>query len=362
MRKVLVVEDDRFIAAIFTMFLRDIGHEMIGRCQSGPEALDLCRLHKPDVVLMDIHLDGDWDGIQTADRITREFHIPVIFVSSDTDDDVIGRAIVSDSYGYLVKPINKKELAISIDLAYYKHRVDQELKQREKGYRQFISESPLSIVIVSDGKIQYLNNNALHLFRSHYIEDLMGMPFLKFVDGLHASELQSVIDEHAKGEAKAPVLRLPIKDVHSNVFYAELMISSVEFNRKRSLQIILRNISIDLNLELRVNALSHVVNAGINCFLLVGRDLLLLDYSKNLAEVKALLDASSSDVVFNPQTLSVLDGQGADCFNSLLIAHQISEGTKLNVSIAQGSTRTYYVRKIASSVENYFGVLFYSWS
>ena len=98
MRKVLVVEDDRFIAAIFTMFLRDIGHEMIGRCQSGPEALDLCRLHKPDVVLMDIHLDGDWDGIQTADRITREFHIPVIFVSSDTDDDVIGRAIVGTNF------------------------------------------------------------------------------------------------------------------------------------------------------------------------------------------------------------------------------------------------------------------------
>ncbi len=362
MRKILVVEDDRFIAAIFTMFLRDMGHEMVGRCQTGREALDLCRSLNPDVVLMDIHLDGDWDGIQTADRITRELHIPVIFVSSDTDDDVIGRAIVSNSYGYLVKPINKKELGISIDLAYYKHRVDQELKQREKGYRQFISESPLPMVIVSNGKIQYLNNNALSLFRSHYIEDMLGLPFIKFMGDVIPNALQSILEQACNGIAKFPVFRLPIKDLHNNLFYAELMISSVEFNRKTSLQIILRNLSAELNMELRVNALSYVVNSGINCFFVVGSDLLLLDYSRNIPDIKVLLDEGSCNVRFDSRTLTVLGSDGVDQFKAVFSDGNMADGAPMNICIGNGAFKTFYVRRIASSVDDYSGILFYSWS
>lgn len=359
MRKILVVEDDRFISAIFTMFLRDIGHEMVGRCQSGREALELCRSLNPDVILMDIHLEGDWDGIQTADHITRELHIPVIFVSSDTDNEVINRAIISNSYGYLVKPIDKKELAISIDLAYYKHRVDQELKQREKGYRQFISDSPLPIMIVSNGKIQYINNNALSLLRSHYIEDLMGLPFFNFVASTITPDLEALMVQHDGVVVKNPVFRLRMKDIHGNVFYAELLISSVEFNHKTSLQIILRNLSRELKMELRLDALEYVVKSGINRFFLISSDLLLLDFSGALAELSAGSGSGEADVRLTSQTISILGKDGDDQFNHIFFGHDSLDGKVVHVSINNNPMGAFSVRKIVSSVGEYFGVLFY---
>ena len=72
MRKIVIVEDDVFITAIFTMFLKDLGHELVGKTTSGKEAIKLCKELKPDVVLMDIHLDGDMDGIHTAEMLKRE--------------------------------------------------------------------------------------------------------------------------------------------------------------------------------------------------------------------------------------------------------------------------------------------------
>ena len=359
MRKILVVEDDRFISAIFTMFLRDIGHEMVGRCQTGREALVLCGTLAPDVVLMDIHLEGEWDGIQTADRITRDFHIPVIFISSDTDDDVINRAIISNSYGYLVKPIAKKELAISIDLAYYKHRVDQELKQREKGYRQFISDSPLPIIIVSNGLVQYINTSALSLFRSHYIEDLMGLPFLNFVGGALAPDLESLLNQHDVGGVKPPIFRLRMKDMHGNSFYAEVLISKVEFNRKTSLQVILRNISRELKMELRLEALSQIVKNGANRFFLVGNDLALLDYSENFPELEALHKSKATSGVLNPQMITISDGEGVNLLGPIFSGHGIEDGSMVDVTIDNAVSRSYSIRKIASSVDDYFGILFY---
>ncbi|WP_139657963.1 response regulator, partial [Pseudomonas shirazica] len=89
------------------------GYKLVGRCEAGDQALELCKIEKPDVVLMDIHLEGEIDGIETAERIQREFEIPVIFVTSDTSSYIVERAIISNSYGYLVKPVKKNELGIS---------------------------------------------------------------------------------------------------------------------------------------------------------------------------------------------------------------------------------------------------------
>nr|WP_321453042.1 response regulator [uncultured Carboxylicivirga sp.] len=237
MRKVVVVEDDKFIAAIFTMFLRELGHELVGRCSTGAEALDLCHRLRPDVVLMDIHLDGELDGIQTSEQLRRELDIPVIYVSSDTSSQVIKRAIVSNSYGYLVKPVNKKELGISIDLAFYKHRVDQEQRERERGYRQFISDAPMPLMILQEGKIQYLNHLALDLFKTHYMEDVIMLPYMNFVEPEFKEMVQSILSEFKdKGQGFQNKL-LAMQDVHGQVFYAKISGSPIVFNKKKSLQV-----------------------------------------------------------------------------------------------------------------------------
>lgn len=237
MRKVVVVEDDKFISAIFTMFLRELGHELVGRCSTGTEALDLCHRLRPDVVLMDIHLDGDLDGIQTAEQLRRELDIPVIYVSSDTSSQVIKRAIVSNSYGYLVKPVNKKELGISIDLAFYKHRVDQEQRERERGYRQFISDAPMPLMIIEEGRIQYLNHLALDLFKTHYMEDVITLPYLNFVDSDYKQNVENLLANFkVKGQGFQNEL-VAMQDVHGQFFYIKISGSPIVFNKKKSLQV-----------------------------------------------------------------------------------------------------------------------------
>lgn len=239
MRKVVVVEDDKFISAIFTMFLRELGHELVGRCANGTEAIDLCHRLRPDVVLMDIHLEGELDGIQTAEQLRRELDIPVIYVSSDTSSQVIKRAIVSNSYGYLVKPVNKKELGISIDLAFYKHRVDQEQRERERGYRQFISDAPMPLMIIQEGKIQYLNHLALDLYKTHYMEDVISLPYINFVEPDYHKKVEELLNKFSEKGLGFQDIKIAMQDVHGQVFNVKMSGSPIVFNKKKSLQVTL---------------------------------------------------------------------------------------------------------------------------
>ncbi len=243
MRKILIVEDDRFITAIFTMFIKDLGHDLLGRATSGLQAIEMCKADKPDVVLMDIHLEGEIDGIQTSERLQREVGIPVIYISSDTSSDVIKRAVVSNSYGYLVKPINKQELGIAIDLAYYKYKVDQEQKEREKGYREFISESPTPIVLVSDGKFAYLNKASLGIFKTHYIEDIMGLAVTDFICKESIEEVEKALSEGIEDEKLLTPFCAQLKTVHGDSYWVKITGSKLVFNNKQTTQLVLNDIS-----------------------------------------------------------------------------------------------------------------------
>lgn len=241
MRKVLIVEDDKFLAAIFALFIKDMGFEVVGRCRSGVEAVELCNSLEPNVVLMDIHLEGEMDGIQAAEKIQRELEIPVIFISSDTSSSVVERAIISNSYGYLVKPVQRKELEISIELAYYKHKAVIDQKRKEEGFRKFISDAPVPIVIIQDGKILYLNNEALDFFHTHYIEDMMGLPFLDFVEPDHRDRFESFIATDAQNGKLPGRCLVNMKGLHGGTIETDIKGSWICFNGKDALQLFLND-------------------------------------------------------------------------------------------------------------------------
>ncbi|WP_068473785.1 response regulator [Saccharicrinis aurantiacus] len=262
MRRILIVEDDRFITAIFTMFIKELGHELIGRCASGIEALEISKKVKPDVVLMDIHLEGELDGIQTSARLQREIGVPVIYVSSDTSTDVIERAVVSNSYGFLVKPINKQELSIAVDLAYYKYKVDQEQKQREQGYREFISDSPMPIILIRDGRILYINNSALDTLKTHYIEDVMGQGIKSFIGEESYAVLEKGIEDLLNKGSKLTPQTVQFRTVHGDAFWCEIKGSKVMFNNQETVQLLLNNISLDNSCLKKEKALDSVIAEG----------------------------------------------------------------------------------------------------
>lgn len=307
MRKVLVVEDDKFISAILAMFLRELGHELIGKCAEGADAVDLCHRLRPDVVLMDIHLEGEMDGIQTAEQLRRELDIPVIYVSSDTTSQVIKRAIVSNSYGFLVKPVNKKELGISIDLAYYKHKVDQEQRERERGYRQFISEVSMPLMIVQNGNIHYLNNLALDLFKTHYMEDVLMLPYLNFIEEDDKKTVQDLITDFNSSGKGFECKKIAMKDVHGQSFFAKISGSSVVFNKKKSLQITLHEYSEAVYAQKRNDEFVSLLNELHAPFVITDNRFIIKSHSsipafdaanlvgKSIQEMTELFDLSSDD-------------------------------------------------------------------
>jgi CheY-like chemotaxis protein len=114
--KVLIVEDDTVIASIAKWRLVKLGYDVCGSTTSGADALSCIPKTQPDIVLMDINLKGEIDGIETAGRIKKEFNIPVIFASSHTDEETISRAKRIDPDGFVKKPFDDDDLRIALEL------------------------------------------------------------------------------------------------------------------------------------------------------------------------------------------------------------------------------------------------------
>jgi CheY-like chemotaxis protein len=314
MRKVLVVEDDRFISAIFSLFLKDLGFEISGRCKDGAAALEECRVHKPDIVLMDIHLEGDLDGIEAAEYIQRECEVPVIFISSDTSSEVVKRAVFSNSYGYLVKPITKKELGITMELAYYKHKVDVDQKRREQSFRNYISKAPIPITIVQDGIIRYLNNLALDLFKTHYMEDLVGTSLADFVDDEFVPVLESVLDDDVS-EGIEP-FHLQIKTFHQKPLKVAVYASRISFNGRSAFQFGLVEVSDYLAQIDELEKWREAALTGAGPVLLINNLFEVLDYNPAFREfVNPAFDMRGHSVFTMRPWMNIDRGALANIFN-----------------------------------------------
>ncbi|MFW5694231.1 MAG: response regulator [Alkalispirochaeta sp.] len=126
---VLIVEDESIVALDLEHRLTSMGFHVVGRVGTGAAALEIVDVTPPDVVLMDIQLRGDLDGITTADRIEESYDIPVIFLTAFSDAESLQRVKRVNAYGYLLKPFQERELSIAVELALYKHRAERELRE-----------------------------------------------------------------------------------------------------------------------------------------------------------------------------------------------------------------------------------------
>lgn len=116
-KSILLVEDDDIIARVAEWRLNTLGYTVCGRATTSAEAMDLVMNQKPDLVLMDININGDIDGIETAKMIKQGFNIPVVFVTSHSDGETLERAKATNPDGYIMKPFDDKDLRVAIELA-----------------------------------------------------------------------------------------------------------------------------------------------------------------------------------------------------------------------------------------------------
>jgi len=114
--KVLIVEDDTVILSIEKWRLSNLGYEICGSAGTGAEAMECVAKMQPDIVLMDITLKGAMDGIEAAGQIKKNFNIPVIFVSSHTDGEILSRAKAVNPDGFIKKPFSDDDLRVAIEL------------------------------------------------------------------------------------------------------------------------------------------------------------------------------------------------------------------------------------------------------
>lgn len=152
--KILIVEDELIEAMNFESFINSSGFDVVGVASTGEDALDKVAELKPDLVLMDIVLKGDMDGIEAAARIKEDFNVPVVYLTAHPEQSAIDRAKLTIPYGYLLKPVNKTDLINTIDLALYKHQMEGVLKESESLYRMLFENSQVSTAITSmDGRV-----------------------------------------------------------------------------------------------------------------------------------------------------------------------------------------------------------------
>jgi diguanylate cyclase (GGDEF)-like protein/PAS domain S-box-containing protein len=137
---VLIVEDEAILALDLGHRLKRLGYSVVGVAQTGEDALDMTGRLRPDLILMDIMLPGELDGIETARSVRREFDLPVIYLTAFADEATLKRAKETGPAGYIIKPVDDLWLQISIELALAKHGADQELRLSETRFRLLFKE------------------------------------------------------------------------------------------------------------------------------------------------------------------------------------------------------------------------------
>lgn len=151
--KILIVEDEIIVATDIEDTLVSLGYLVSGILSSGEDAIEHAQAHRPDLVLMDIMLEGDIDGITTANNIRQQFNIPVIFLTAYSNEKTIERAKIAKPYGYILKPFRETDLYTSIEIAFYKHRIERKLiEETENALAAIIGSTE---VFIEDGTTKY---------------------------------------------------------------------------------------------------------------------------------------------------------------------------------------------------------------
>lgn len=166
--RILVVEDESIVAFNLQQRLSQLGYDVPAIAVSGQESFDLVEQTLPDLVLMDIHIQGDMDGIEVAARLQESHSIPVIYLTAYSEDSTLERARKTRPYGYLLKPFSERELHATIQMAFERHRLESELVDNRRLLQQALDAASLGVL--------ELDKNSSAITPTPRATDLIGWP------------------------------------------------------------------------------------------------------------------------------------------------------------------------------------------
>lgn len=156
--RVMVVEDETIIGMDIRHRLDRLGYDVAALVCSGEDAIAKAKETTPDLVLMDITLSGEIDGIEAARQIRSSLDIPVIYLTAHSDNNTLGRARVTEPHGYLLKPFKERDLHVAIDMALYKHRMDRKLKESEQRFFTTLKSIGDAVIATDEkGLVTFMN-------------------------------------------------------------------------------------------------------------------------------------------------------------------------------------------------------------
>ncbi len=203
--KIMVVDDDRQHIALLATALKKLNYEVVGTANTGEQSIKKIKSINPDVVLMDIFMDGKYDGINAADRLQDIVQIPVIFLTAMTDENVIKKALDTNPYGYILKPFRNEDLKAAIEVSLTRFNYERKLK----AYQSKIEESEILFrgiynnqlsgyfQLDQDFKVTLVNPYMLQMLKYPSETEISGVNIfnLFFADQLEGKKLQKQLNQ-----------------------------------------------------------------------------------------------------------------------------------------------------------------------
>jgi signal transduction histidine kinase len=250
--KILIVEDEILIARRIELILKQFGYETVAIAIDGLSALQKVVQFNPELVLMDISMPGEMDGIETANQIHLRYRIPVIFLTSYSDTDTLERAKATQPFGYLLKPCQPKELDIAIQVALVRHNME---RQKLDTLRMNISSSlPHEIRTPLSGILGFIN------LLMDYYDSMSKVEILEILESIQNSAFRLdracqnfLLYTKLETAATDPEQRSYLK--HNYILYPKSLVQELALNkaekayRVHDLQLELEDIPIQISLN-----------------------------------------------------------------------------------------------------------------
>ncbi len=205
-KQILVVEDESIVAEHIRRSLQNMGYSVSSVASSGEKAIKEVEEKVPDLVLMDIVLQGEMDGIETAKQIRSRFNIPVVYLTAYSDEKILERAKIAEPFGYVIKPFNERELRINIEIALYKHKMERELKESERWLAATLKSLGEAVIATDRKGIIKIMNPFAEVLTGWTQEEALGKPL---------SAVFNVISEGTDKQVEDPVT----KAIRQDSFY-----------------------------------------------------------------------------------------------------------------------------------------------
>ena len=196
---ILIVEDESIVAQDLQFTLEDLGYNASETANTGELALQKAAQLNPDLILMDIRLIGEMDGIETATAILQQFDIPVVYLTAHADEDTLARVKQTSPYGYIVKPFDERKLHTTIEIALCKYGLERQLKENVQWLKTVLNSIGDGVITTDkQGYITLLNPAA---------EKLTGWS-LKDAQGRYSDEVFQIINGNTRKTFPNPVAKV----------------------------------------------------------------------------------------------------------------------------------------------------------